>query len=262
MDGFSRVLSSSQFRLFMYVGLGSVLGFAIMTAMLVYLGAGRKLKNQDGTAIIEFALVLPFLLGMILLMAQSSLLMGGYLSVNYASFCAARAAIVQIPRETNSELLNTVNDYDDPEASGKLWNIKAAAVWGVTPVSPGTLTPPSAQGQVLRDGLERFFEVNNAPVPWWVNDQLESRLSYAEENTFVSLVPPKNGNVYQEREDITVTVRYNIYLSVPYASRLLAALDSDNSIDLGDGRYALTVQVPCTLTNEGVDDKITIETFD
>jgi len=173
--------------------------------------------------------------------------------------CAARAAIVQIPREFNSEPLNQVASYDNPDGSGKLWRIRAAAVWGLTPIAPGNLTSPSDQGGVLQDGLENFFAANNTPLPWWVNDQLGSRLSYAQENTSISLDPPKNDDIYEEHEDITVTVRYNIYLAVPYASRLLAALDSDNSVELGDGQYALTVEIPCTLTNEGVDDKITVE---
>ena len=257
--GLVKSLGNSQFRLFTLLGLGSVLGIALLSGVLVRIGAARRPGHQEGTAIIEFALVLPFLLMLILLMGQSSLLMGGYLSVNYASYCAARAAIVQIPRETNSEPLNQVSDYDDPEGSGKLWGIQAAAVWGVTPISPGNLTSPSDQGGVLRDGLEKFFQANNTPLPWWVNDHLGSRLSYAQKNTSISLDPPKNGNMYVEHEDITVKVRYNIFLAVPYASKLLAVLDSDHAVDLGDGRYALSVEIPCTLTNDGVDDKITVE---
>ncbi len=81
-------------------------------------------------------------------------------------------------------------------------------------------------------------------------------MSYAQENTSVSLDPPKNAKMYEDHEDITVTVRYNIYLAVPYASRLLAALDSKHAVDLGNGQYALSVEIPCTLTNDGVDDKI------
>lgn len=258
--GLTQAFDSGQFRLFAFVAAGSVLGVALLSVVLVRAGATRKFGRQDGTAIIEFALVLPFMLMLILLMAQSSLLMGGYLSVNYASYCAARAAIVQIPCETNSEPMNQAASYDDPDASGKLWRIKAAAVWGLTPISPGNLTGSSDQGRVLRDGLEKFFQANNTPLPWWVNDQLGSRLSYAQANTSVSLDEPKDGEIYGGHEDITVTVRYNIYLAIPYASKLLAVLDSDHAVDLGNERHALSVEIPCTLTNDGVDDKITVET--
>ncbi len=47
-----------------------------------------------------------------LLMVQSSLLMGGYLCVNYASYCAARSAIVYIPQEMREESRNQLLDYE------------------------------------------------------------------------------------------------------------------------------------------------------
>jgi len=55
VGGLTQAFSSGQFRLFAFVGAGSVLGVALLSGVLVRVGFPRKFGRQDGTAIIEFA---------------------------------------------------------------------------------------------------------------------------------------------------------------------------------------------------------------
>ena len=60
-------------------------------------GRARPQRGQDGAVILEFAMCLPFMLMLVLLLVQSSMLMGGNICVHNAAYLAARSAIVQIP---------------------------------------------------------------------------------------------------------------------------------------------------------------------
>jgi hypothetical protein len=246
----------------MYVTVGSMIllvllaGWLVRAANRAKLLRGGALKGQDGTAIIEFALVLPIALGIVLLMIQASLLMGGFLCVNYASYCAARAAVVFVPAETDDEPANELIDYFDSEESEKLARIRQAAVWAVLPVSDGGYDQWSDYSDVLAEGIGDLYSQAGEETPGWVAGYLGQKLAYAEQNTRVELTPPENGVEYEGHEDLHVVVKHNLYLSVPYAARVLAALDSDEAVDFGQGRYALRVEIPCTLRNEGISDRI------
>ncbi|MCD4825251.1 MAG: hypothetical protein K8S55_11665 [Phycisphaerae bacterium] len=263
--GFVQALGNGQFRLFLWVATGSVLLLAVLVGWLVRLGGNlrRRLGRQRGTVIIEFAMVLPIAMVISLIMVQSSLLMGGFLCVNYASYCAARSAIVYIPQQTDDEAVNQVNHLSDENLSGKLWRIKSAAAWAVMPTGNGENENSSDYAEVLSSGLQHVYGEYNRSAPGWVAELIGRKLGYAEEHTSVELSPPydEESMQYGEHEDIQVTVRHNLCLSVPYAGRILAALDSEHSMDLGDGRYAVEVTVPCTLTNEGTADTIDVENF-
>jgi hypothetical protein len=195
----------------------------------------------------------------VLLMIQASLLMGGFLCVNYAGYCAARAAVTYVPDATNGEPANELSDYYDPDDSEKLARIHQAAVWAVMPISDGGYDQWSDYSDVLSEGLSDLYSQAGQDIPGWVSGYLGRKLAYAEHNTSVELSPPANGVEYTEHEDLRVVVTHNLYLAVPYASRVLAALDENEAVDFGDGRYALRVDIPCTLRNEGVSDTIELE---
>jgi hypothetical protein len=261
----ARAWGDSQFRFFACVVVGSLTAIAALAGLLLRAGrracrqAGRRPDGEDGTAIIEFALVLPIALVIVLLMIQSSMLMGGYLCVNYASYCATRAAVTYIPAEVGDEEPNVVADESDPEISEKLSRMHQAAAWAVMPIGDGAYEQASPYSDVLVEGLESLlarYDRSSWPA---LRDRLGRKLAYAEQNTAVVLSPPSDGIRYAEHEDLTVTVRHNLYLSVPYAGLLLARLDSEHAVDFAPGRYALWVEIPCTLTNEGVSDRIELE---
>ena len=264
-SGFVQAMGNGQFRLFLWVAAGSAMLLAVLAGWLVRLGGNlrRRLGRQRGTVIIEFVLVLPIAMVISLIMVQASLLMGGFLCVNYASYCAARSAIVYIPQPTNSEAANQVAHLSDVNISEKLWRIKAAAVWAVMPTGNGDNETSSDYAGVLSSGLQHVYGEYNRSTPGWVTELIGKKLGYAEENTSVELTPPydEESMQYGEHEDIQVTVRHNLCLSVPYAGKILATIDSEHSMYLGNGKYAVEVTVPCTLTNEGTADTIDVENF-
>lgn len=284
-SAFIGAMVSGQFRMFLTVACASAVGLAVLSAVLVRAGRGqKKLARQDGTAILEFAMVLPIMLILALLMIQSSLLMGSYLCVNYAAFCSARSAAVYVPANLSGyydyerladdvEGPNNINVYQ-PSRSVKMDHIRSAAIWAVMPVSNGSYDDESAsRAEVLIEGLDEFFRLNSQAPPRWAGEYLGRKLAYAERYTHVTLTDDNGENIalqaggsgfyrYQEHEDIHVTVAHNLYLSVPYAGWLLWQLDgADDEGNLGNGRYALPVRVSSTLPNEGVGDTIDTEVF-
>jgi len=282
---FIEAMGSSQFRMFFIVASGSAVGLGLLCGVLFRTGRSsrKKLGPEDGTAILEFALVMPIMLMLALLMVQSSLLMGGYLCVNYAAFCSARSAVVYVPANLSGQYddgrfaedlegPNNVN-VSEPTRSIKMDHIRSAGVWAVMPVSDGDYRETAPRTDVLVEGLDEFFRDNGQNSPRWVSQYVGRKLAYAEEYTDVRLTDDNgedladkagsNGHYrYQEHEDIHVTVKHNLYLSVPYAGWLLWELDGAAAEgDLGEGRYALPVTISSTLTNEGVRDTIDTEIF-
>lgn len=236
--------------------------------------ARARRRPQGGAAIVEFALGMPILLMLSLIMAQASLLMGGNLCVNYAAFCAARSAVVTVPGfAAPDEYPNMVGD---PSASGKLSRIKAAAVWAVFPVSYSNY--PEEEGIVdtdtLETGMDRFFEQYDRSTPLWVRRHFSPKMAYARRYTEVELADPNiipppqytyNGELYDgygQNEDLKVRVTHTFFLSVPYAGWLLTQLDPDGvEMDFADGEYGMVIRATCWLTNEGLRDSIDIEDF-
>ena len=223
-------------------------------------------RSVQGAAILEFVLALPIALMLVLIMVQSSLLMGGNLCVHYSAFCAARSAVVYVPADFSpSEPRNCLTD---PEWSGKLHRIRQAALWAVMPISCGGSDYPGAArafpaAAPLRAGIGDFFASHGQVTPGWVDERLDRKWQYAEEHTQVALAPPAAGDAYGDDEDLWVTVRHAFYLSVPYAGWVFRTLDRQDGVDLdfADGQYALMIEATCTLTNEGVQDFVDEERF-
>lgn len=245
--------------------LGAV-ALALTAGMLWQAGSAERprRRGQEGVAILELALVLPFALMLVLIMVQSSFLLSGNLCVHYAAFCAARSAVVHVPRDAGAaEPRNVVAHWDDPGASAKVRRIREAAVWAVMPVSCSSARYRSAgETAVLAGGLERFFLEYQQEVPGWARrDYLAPKLRYADDYTFVRLTEPEEGQAYKVREDIEVTVTHTLYLSVPYASRIFSAVADGVALDFAEGEYGLRIEAVSRLPNEGVQDWIEVETF-
>ena len=240
--------------------------FAALAMMLWQ--AGRPYRGQpraqQGVAIIEFALALPFMLLLSLLMAQTSLVMVGNVCVHYSAFCAARSAAVTVPKDYGeNEPRNHLKDNTD--ASGKIHRLKMAAAWAVMPVSCGSKDVPAA-GDSLSNGLARFFSVQGRETPAWVDEGLARRLGYAIEHTEVSVQPPEvdeddDDEFYDEHEDIHVTVRHALYLAIPTAAKLFSMFPGGVELNFGEGEYGTMITASCSLPNEGVQDYVDIERF-
>ncbi|MBI5723606.1 MAG: pilus assembly protein [Planctomycetes bacterium] len=243
--------------------LASVIGLSVIACFLWKAGKAARGRDraEEGTAMLEFAMVLPFALMLFLVMAQSSMLMGGNLGVNYSAYCAARTAIVKIPMEIDPEAANQISDLEEPTVSGKLMQIWSSAVFAVLPMADGSYDAASGDGGVLRDGLRQLFSAYDSTPPGWLDGRLEKKLGYAQNYTSVRLNAPSSGDTYTEHEDITVFVTHTLYMAVPYADTIFDFLGGDDGVDLYNGRHGMIMRATCTLPNEGVRDYIDVEMF-
>jgi len=260
-------------KLFLTAGLVLVGSTALLTIVLAVLWqAGRANRRrpgpQEGTVMLEFALALPVALVLVLIMAQSALLMVGNICVHYASYCAVRSAIVNVPIRLGPfdnpiEAENVLNG-STPQSSEKMRRIYMAAVWAVLPMScSSTDVPEALEAPVLRVGLESYFTRYGGTTPYWATALLGRKLSYALSHTSVELEPPADGQKYAAREDIEVRVRHEFYMAIPYANKLFAALgDADNiRLPFGQDEWAMVMYARCRLTNEGEQTYVEKEIF-
>jgi hypothetical protein len=244
----------------LFVAVGSML----WRAGRPYRTAGR---GQQGVAIIEFALALPFLLIIGLLMAQASLLMVGNVCVHYAAFCATRTAIVVIPQDCGAgEPRNFILDSDDP--TSKKYRVKLSAVTALLPVSCDSddVIAAGEGGDAYVNGVTRFLSLQGVEKPAWVDDRLSRKMAYAAGHTEVTVDAPqprsddKNG-YFQDNEDVHVTVRHTFYLSVPTAARIFAMAPGGVELGFGQNEYGTDITASYALPNEGVQDYVDKETF-
>jgi hypothetical protein len=197
-----------------------------------------------------------------MVMVQAAFLMGGNLCVHYAAYCAARAAIVQIPRD-ESDAGEDPNVVDFNGGSRKMLAIQDAAIMAVMPVSAGGTDMPAGDDSGLGEDLESVFSAYGQDAPGWIDSRLGRKFRYARDHTFVTLDPPENGWRYRSGEDIKVTVEHTLYMPVPYANWVFGTLDEDGvELNSGEGEYGMVIRATCFLTNEGTSDVIEIEEFD
>jgi len=262
--GGSWFLRAVTSRLFLFCGLIALLcaaGLAAIGRMLWAIGARARpaRRGEQGAAILEFVLVLPFALMLILIMVQSMLLMTGNLCVHYSAYCAARSAIVAIPDDLSPA--EPPNELGPPDASGKIRRIHLAAVWALMPVSCGSRDIAEAEVGELTDGLDRFFSSYGKETPPWVHAYLGRKMRYADENTLVEIEPPEEDETYAHNEDIGVKVTHTFYMSVPYANKLFSYASGGVELDFAAGEYGMVMRATSYLTNEGVRDWVEIEKF-
>ena len=221
--------------------------------------------TSDGTATIEFALVFPIVLFLTLVMLQVMLLMTGNFFVQYAAFAAARTAIVQIPVDDTLGYSGTYGDEPanvlDPSEDGrKMRTIHQAAAFALMPVSG-----PSKEGDVATtgfvEGLSKHYHDTGRDIPPWIEGMAANRLRYAYQYTRVTVLLPRvegskvsyeplspSGHRFGPKDPVTVQVRHQFFLSIPYVRLIFA--DGENAVAGGEGRYT-TITAQATLTNEG-----------
>lgn len=262
-DWFWAAMTSRLTLTCLVIATGSLAMMAWLGAVLWRMGRAARAKavntGQTGSAMLEFAMVLPILLVFGLVMTQSALLVTGNVVVHYSAFCAARSAIVQIPRRVS---MDEPDNMMDPNPSGtKMRMIRHAAVWAVMPVSCGSEMYPPGEAMEAEEGVRHLLEHYDDEAPPWVASQLARKLNYASEHTEVQVSEPDDGFRYGEAEDVKVLVRHEFWLAVPYANALFASLDDGVDLQFAAGERALIIRAACTLTNEGVQDYVEQETF-
>ncbi len=238
----------------------------------VWFRAGRFARQRrrrgpaactEGAVIVEFALLLPIAMAIVLIMVQAMFMMSATVVVNYAAFAAARTAIVWVPRDLAAD----VPSGFDPEgpnaviasgASFKAHNIRLAAVIACAPIS-GRLASasPGVDAVVVRDGIDRYFRQMGAVPPNWVRTMVADKLAYSWAHTQVQLDPmTSNPMVYDPNDELTAWVVHDYaLLDVPLVGRLFGRWSSE------DRAYTSRVTANCTMLNEGVSDEILEDRF-
>ena len=131
----------------------------------------QQLKSENGTATVEFLLVIPILMFILLLMLQITFVMTGRIYVQYAANAAARVATVQIPAFYSEEEPRNVIDVSS--SAGKFERIRTSAAMALIPVS-GQLNANN-DGNQIATGLTQFFTNMQAAQPSWVDSLAAGR---------------------------------------------------------------------------------------
>jgi Flp pilus assembly protein TadG len=220
--------------------------------------------DQSGSAMMEFVLVFPIVLFLILLLTQTTLVMAGNLYVHYAAFTAARSAVVVIPADYSAQDGEPSNTITPAPNFAKYDRIRLAAVWALVPVS-GKLAAGTPQADAFANGLSQYFTAYNRPIPYWVSNVLPDRVRYADANTTIRFMTttvqndppgvtftPVGEGVTTEfgyKDPITVEVTHHLNLSIPGVRSIFS-----------DGRAGnisyKTISAQYTLTNEGMDTQL------
>ena len=216
--------------------------------------AAATLADDSGVTTIEFVMVLPILLFLILMLMQTTLVMGGNFFVHYAAFTATREAVTIMPTGLDA----TYNRYD--RGSDKHEAIRRDAWLALVPVS-GRQTSGHPDAEAYASAFASFYNNYGSVPPRWVENLLADRYRYAEANTQITVIRPvvvdeynidfeevSDGYTFGYREPITVRVEHRLHLSIPLAR----AIFQDGTMD---GLAYTDVAAHYTLTNEGVNPK-------
>jgi len=216
------------------------------------------IREQRGTATIEFVLVFPMAFFFSLLLAQMTLLMVGNLFVHYAAFAATRSAITIIPESYADEPRNV---YIQEAGQAKHDLIRSAAAYALVPVG-GRSSADVPLADAFEQAVAAHFDAYGEPTPRWVTSLAADRVRYTSQYTTVRLLwydgtidgtpvfnELRDGEEYAfgPKEPITVRVTHQLNLSVPYVR-----------IIFSDGRHAETnsawtqITAMYTLSNEGI----------
>ena len=221
--------------------------------------------DRRGTATIEFTLVFPILLFLIMLLTQSTLLMGATIICNHAAFAATRAAVVIIPLNypQRDEPFNTIHSFND---SYKTARIRKAAVMAVLPAAGRLETPVGdLDPEQLVTAMHHYYASHDMQAPLWVDTHLPEKLNYADAHTEVTilrtrvmdghlyLMPVQGSYTFGPRDPVTVRVNHRMNLAVPYVGLIFA--DGRNASSLGGSLYTNIVS-QCTLPNEGIINQL------
>jgi uncharacterized Tic20 family protein len=213
--------------------------------------------DSDGTGTIEFALLLPVLLFVVLILAQVTFLMGGNLFVHYASFAGARAAIVQIPQNEPGEPANYI---DASAGSTKFDAVRRAVVYALVPVAGEATGGSGLPTSSVVQGLKAWYEAYGDEAPQWIDTRIAKRIDYAALNTEITIERPRiideqtvefePCSAFEPRDPVTVRVDHRLNLNIPYVRQIFA-----DGGDAQTGRYT-NIMARATLSNEGLRDDL------
>ena len=216
-------------------------------------GNQAVLRDDRGTAIIEFALLFPVALLLFLVIIQTALLYVGNFHVNHAAFRAARAAIVWADVDNlGGDLTHTLRIGG--EAERRIANAAAFTCVGISGTSSGGASGGSAAAH------DRAWQSFLGASPRWSGEKLQRRVAYAAQHTRVTVTTMprpdptlsefnvRRQDFYLHREPITVHVAHDFELLIPYAKYVLG--DTDNRGD-GSGYRFIELRASYTLVHEG-----------
>jgi hypothetical protein len=230
------------------------------------------LRGERGVSAIEFMLLLPFLLIIMLTILQIALIVQAKFIVNYAAFCAVRSAVVVIPTKVKAdgnkpeELANQIRPGDDN--SQKMRAIKSAARIPCVAISPrvsgalitsvlgpSNLAFPDLDVDTALDLTKVAIATPTSHPGAEVLTQFAMRTPYAflPSNTTVELTGGSvSGDIttYGISTGVAVKVTHRYFLAVPFASRFLGT--KFNQVNLfGNTGFYVEISERYMLLNEG-----------
>jgi Flp pilus assembly protein TadG len=231
-------------------------------------------QDEQGTATIEFTLLLPFILIFGLLLAQVMWWAGGSLMVHYAAQAAARTAIVQIPKDYADSPANQYGAGDS-----KHQKIHLAAAMSVMPVAgPASAGSPIGSGGAgvsatqIVNGIRKHYSDHGYSAPPWVDEYISHHVQYAMSNTNVvvarvrvlinqqveyTMLDGGGLNTFNPKDAVGVFVYHNLYLPIPFVRRILADEGPgghDALYGAQEGKYK-RMEAHYVLTLEGMLDR-------
>lgn len=229
-------------------------------------GVRAKMRDERGTATLEFVLVFVPALAVCLVLLQTVLAFSGNLFVHYAAFAATRSAIVEAPR---GELGGGgfLADDNDPAYD----RVERAAAFALAPVSGRLSVAGGGDPAAFEAGLASYFRDSGQTPPPWVNGLAGQRLAYALAHTNLDLYITRvadgggaelnklTGSAGSNRVDfgpkdpVTIGVRHRLHLSIPYASAVFA--DGTHQTAGGETAYS-RVSATSTMSLEGFDTNL------
>jgi hypothetical protein len=214
---------------------------------------GQPLGEEAASAI-EFTLVFPIFLALVLVIWQLLLLVQAAQVMSYAALVAVRSAIVDAPQppqhQWNRNAVDTVRDKHE--------RAYAAAVTACALISPPLAAWQQPGGtQPLTNPISSLGDTTRAAAMAAVaataqfNGALQTeKAHYAAAFTTVEITGPRDGVRFAVDASLTVTVTHKFFLRVPYANHLF----SDHVFGQGVAASQRTLTAQYTLRNEGYEE--------
>jgi hypothetical protein len=216
-----------------------------------------------GAAVFEFALLFPIAVMILAIIVQLSLMLTGNLAVNYAAYAAARAAVVQIPRDLALSGGEGPNELVYDPFSAKMRQIRRAAALAVTPVAGRV--PPLFDGQSIQSGLARLYAQAGVMPRAGLGGAFAEKFTYADLRTRIVAVEefdeqtlawsglspnsPLPSYVFAPNRPVRVKIEHDLQLGVPFARTIFSGASFQDAS--GETHYYATVAAYYELTNEG-----------